>query len=45
MCCATKPNPKAKKQRVANVGLTSEASVKRCYDNCYTCDKKEGIDA
>ena len=27
MCCATKPNPKAKKQRVANVGLTSEAQT------------------
>jgi len=27
MCCATKPNPKAKKQRVANVGLTSESKA------------------
>ena len=41
MCCATKPNPKAKKQRVANVGLTSEdAYIENNNQDIYGSQKE-----
>ena len=43
MCCATKPNPKAKKQRVANVGLTSEATLKDVMTTVTPVTKKKEL--
>ena len=43
MCCATKPNPKAKKQRVANVGLTSEAKLEDVMTTVTPVTKKKEL--
>ena len=43
MCCATKPNPKAKKQRVANVGLTSEAKLEDVMTTVTPVKKKKEL--
>ena len=43
MCCATKPNPKAKKQRVANVGLTSEAKLEDVMATVTPVTKKKEL--